>query len=468
MHNTLLKDSGSIEFSKRLLDAVIVVIAAHITAYFYLGKTIEELAPVYSLVMYFCAGMVFYLFPKLQLYASWRGRSMSMMFIHLVLAWGMIVSGGVFVSYLIHLSSQLSRLWMSCWFATGAILLIVHRLTVYTALRCMRKQGINTKSVVLVGYGEVGREIHRRALVQDWFGYHIKAIHCSAEERNHISDHGISAIENMEDIAQYAINHHVHEIWLTLPITEYDKLQKLQYLLRNALCDIRWMPDAPAISVISRRTIDFLGMLSVDLNRPESHGLRGVAKDMFDKLFALAVLSVLAVPFLIIAACIKHSSPGPVFFRQSRHGLNGKKFLIYKFRTMKLHREQSAVTQATQNDPRVTWIGGFLRRTSIDELPQFINVLMGDMSIVGPRPHALEHNDFYKDALDVYMLRHRVKPGITGWAQINGLRGETDTLDKMEKRVQFDMQYIKHWSFWLDVRIIFWTALKGWTGKNVY
>jgi putative colanic acid biosynthesis UDP-glucose lipid carrier transferase len=468
MHNILLKDPGGIELSKRLLDALIVVIAAHAAAFFYFGKSVEQQETAYPVIVYFGAGMVFYLFPKFQLYASWRGRPMLLMFAYLALAWALIVLSGVFFSYMLHLSARLSRLWMTYWFATGAVLLIFHRLAIYTVLRWMRRQGRNGKKVVLVGYGEVGREMHRRALKQDWFGYEIKAIHCSAEEQRHITDSKISRIERLEEIDDFVTRHDVHEVWLTLPVVEYDKLQKLQYLLRNALCDIRWMPDAPSISMISRRSIDFLGMLTVDLNRPESHGVRGIAKDLFDKVFALTVLAALALPFLVIAACIKYSSSGPVFFRQTRHGLNGKKFLIYKFRTMKLHVEHQAVTQATQNDPRVTWIGGFLRRTSIDELPQFINVLKGDMSVVGPRPHALEHNDFYKDELEVYMLRHRVKPGITGWAQINGLRGETDTLDKMEKRVQFDMQYIKQWSLWLDLKIIFWTALKGWTGKNVY
>jgi len=135
---------------------------------------------------------------------------------------------------------------------------------------------------------------------------------------------------------------------------------------------------------------------------------------------------------------------------------------------MKVHQEHDTVTQATQHDPRITRIGQFIRRTSLDELPQFINVLKGDMSVVGPRPHALQHNEMYKDLLELYMLRHRVKPGITGWAQIHGYRGETDTVDKMAKRVQFDLHYIRNWSLWMDLQIIVWTAFKGWTGKNAY
>jgi putative colanic acid biosynthesis UDP-glucose lipid carrier transferase len=228
------------------------------------------------------------------------------------------------------------------------------------------------------------------------------------------------------------------------------------------------VPDILGLQMLSRKMGNFLGFPAVDLNQPISSGLHGMAKDMFDKVFALITLILLTPLFIVIAVSIKATSPGPVFFRQPRLGLNGKKFNVYKFRTMKVHQENGLVKQATKNDPRITSIGGFLRRTSLDELPQFINVLLGDMSVVGPRPHALQHNEMYKGVVELYMLRHRVKPGITGWAQIHGYRGETDTVDKMAKRVQFDLHYIQNWSLWMDIRIIIWTAFKGWTGTNAY
>jgi putative colanic acid biosysnthesis UDP-glucose lipid carrier transferase len=228
------------------------------------------------------------------------------------------------------------------------------------------------------------------------------------------------------------------------------------------------VPDTMSMQILSNKFINFLGLPAVELNQPVSGGVGGIAKDLFDKVFAIVALILLVPLFIVIACCIRFSSPGPIFFKQPRLGLNGKKFNVYKFRTMKLHEENGVVRQATQNDPRITPIGGFLRRTSLDELPQFFNVLLGDMSVVGPRPHALQHNDLYKDKLEMYMLRHRVKPGITGWAQIHGYRGETDTVDKMAKRVQFDLHYIQNWSLWMDVKIIVWTAFKGWTGNNAY
>ena len=192
-------------------------------------------------------------------------------------------------------------------------------------------------------------------------------------------------------------------------------------------------------------------------------------KDVFDRLFALAALLLLSPLLLLLALAIKATSAGPVLFRQLRLGLDGRPFYVYKFRSMRVHRESDGrVTQATRDDPRVTPLGRFMRRTSLDELPQFINVLLGDMSVVGPRPHAMVHDDLYRRRLSHYMLRHSVKPGITGWAQIHGYRGETDTDDKMARRLALDLHYIRHWSFWLDLKIVCWTALHGWTDRNAY
>jgi len=198
-------------------------------------------------------------------------------------------------------------------------------------------------------------------------------------------------------------------------------------------------------------------------------GLNVCFKTIFDYVFAVVALVLISPLLLLIALAIKLDSPGPVIFKQKRHGWNGKIIHVYKFRSMKVHQETGlTITQATRNDPRITRIGAFLRRTSLDELPQFFNVLQGRLSVVGPRPHAVAHNEQYKELVPRYMLRHKVKPGITGWAQINGYRGETNTLDKMEKRVEHDLHYIENWSLWLDCYIIFMTIFKGFVNKNAY
>jgi putative colanic acid biosysnthesis UDP-glucose lipid carrier transferase len=445
----------------RLMDILVLEIAGGIASLIHFHVPLSETPPIHTVLLHFCSALAFLLFPQLELYGSWRGRSMPDMFVRIGASWALVLLIGLFFSFLIHHVGHVSRLWMFYWYASGVTLLVAYRSAVYLGLRFLRAKGLNNKRVVIVGYGSTGQEMHKRALHQDWSGYDVMVVHAAPEDAGKIVDPSIVRIRDMQEIPEYVVANHIHEIWITLPLMASPKLQELQYLLRNTLVDIRWVPDILGLQMLSNKMGNFLGLPVVDLNQPISSGLNGIIKDIFDRAFAIVVLILLLPLFATLAVLIKRSSPGPVFFRQPRLGLNGRKFNVYKFRTMKVHQEQNGVTQATKNDSRLTSIGGFLRRTSLDELPQFINVLLGDMSVVGPRPHALQHNEMYKDLLEMYMLRHRVKPGITGWAQIHGHRGETDTVDKMATRVQFDLHYIQHWSLWMDIRIIVWTAFKG-------
>lgn len=468
MERSVNKISSRLELSLRLIDVLAIEAASQLASHLHFGVSLGEISPVHTGMVYLCCALAFLLLPQMGLYTSWRGRPFLAMLGRIVVSWGMVLLVVLFFSFLIHHVGKISRLWVFYWYMNGIALLMLSRMLVYSALYYLRKKGWNIKRVVIVGYGQTGCEMHRRAVQQSWLGYEVKAVHTVSDDPAPLAVAGVQNIPALEEIHDYVTVNHIDEIWLTLPISASDKLQKLQYLLRNTLVDIRWIPDTLSMEILSRTTVDFMGFPAVDLNRPTSSGLGGIAKDLFDKIFSLTMLILMAPLFLVIAICIKCSSPGPVFFRQPRHGLNGRPFNVYKFRSMKLHQEHGAVTQAVQNDPRVTRIGGFLRRTSLDELPQFFNVLIGDMSVVGPRPHALQHNDMYKDRVDLYMLRHRVKPGITGWAQIHGYRGETDTEEKMAKRVQFDLYYIRNWTLWMDIQIVVWTAFRGWTGKNAY
>ncbi len=324
-----------------------------------------------------------------------------------------------------------------------------------------------SKRVLMIGYGKTAQKLHQRLKQQRRFAHRIVAIHEPDEHR--VIDSDIERLRNTAQISDAIARHQISEVWIALPLTEISRWHQLQPLLCQLLLDLRWVPDADTMTVLSHRHRDFLGMPMVDLNHPSDTGLRGLSKILFDRGFALCILILLLPLFAVLSLAIKYSSPGPVFFTQPRLGLNGKRFNVYKFRSMKLHQESDdRLTQATRDDPRVTPIGRFMRRTSLDELPQFFNVLKGDMSVVGPRPHALIHNDLYKDKLMMYMQRHRVKPGITGWAQINGCRGETDTEEKMASRIALDLHYIRNWSFSMDLKIILWTAFKGWTDTNAY
>lgn len=469
MEHKLSTTASRLELSLRVLDVLAIGAAGQLASLLHFGATLSDITSVHAGLVYLCCTLAFFLLPQLGLYTSWRGRSKWNLLWHVIGAWSLVLLVGLFFSFLIHYVGDLSRLWVSLWFANGVLLLMLSRVIVYTVLHYLRRKGWNSKRVVIVGYGKIGQEMYQRALQQDELGYVVKAIHAIVgTEPEQIPDSSVDKIETLDEIHEYVQQHKINEIWLTLPIGSSSQLQHLQYLLRNELVDIRWIPDTTSMQILSGTLIDFMGLPAVDLNRPVVNGAGAIAKELFDKGFSLVLLILISPLLITIAIGIKLTSSGPVLFAQPRHGLNGRKFNVYKFRTMKLHQERGVVTQASKGDLRITPLGQFLRRTSLDELPQFFNVLIGDMSVVGPRPHAIQHNDFYKDKIDAYMLRHRVKPGITGWAQIHGYRGETDTEDKMVNRVECDLYYIRNWSFWMDLKIILWTAFRGWTSANAY
>ncbi len=280
---------------------------------------------------------------------------------------------------------------------------------------------------------------------------------------------GLPTFCDREAFVSYVRNAHIDELWLAVPLSEGQTIVPFVELLRNDLINIRFIPDVSGLSAFNAGLANLEGTSAINLvaSPIASHSLIG--KEIFDRVFALCALLVLSPVLAGVALAVKCSSRGPVLFKQRRKGANGKVFSIYKFRSMRAHVEAAGtVKQATRNDPRVTRVGAFLRRTSLDELPQFFNVLRGEMSVVGPRPHAIEHDKFYQDIVDGYIHRYRIKPGITGWAQINGFRGETDRIEKMQGRVAHDLYYLSNWSFWLDMRIVMATIFKGLGHGNAY
>ncbi|RYF57735.1 MAG: exopolysaccharide biosynthesis polyprenyl glycosylphosphotransferase, partial [Comamonadaceae bacterium] len=243
--------------------------------------------------------------------------------------------------------------------------------------------------------------------------------------------------------------------------------------IMDSLCDstasIYFVPESSLFEGFSVDNTEIAGISLMSLHETQMLGLSKALKRLMDIVVAGAMVTVLSPIMLSAAIAVKLSSPGPIIFRQQRYGEDGERINVYKFRSMRVQEIQNGVVvQASKNDDRVTRVGRFLRKSSIDELPQLFNVLKGTMSIVGPRPHAAEHNELYRRQIKGYMLRHTVKPGITGWAQVNGLRGETDTLEKMERRAEFDRYYIRNWSLWLDITILFRTALLVIRDKNAY
>lgn len=414
------------------------------------------------------AGLLAYIvFPVMEVYKSWRGTPFSSMLLRTTLAWFLVCFTVVAGLFFLVGGASISRRWLSSWLVYALIALWIFRLVINSVLKAARRKGFNQKVVLLAGYGALGRLIHRRTRLYPDIGFHVKYI-LDGEIVTLPNIEDVELIKTFDQLEEIVRSQKVEEIWLTLPLSEQSQIREVMKRLRNDLVKIRWLPDLFALHILNHKFEDFMGLTAVHLNAAPSPGIHGWLKQCFDRVFAAAALMCLSPVFIAIACAVKISSPGPIFFRQPRQGQGGRQFMIYKFRTMKVHDESGAVTQAKKGDARITRIGAILRKTSLDELPQFINVLLGDMSVVGPRPHAVEHNRIYSDRIEGYMLRHLVKPGITGWAQINGWRGETDTLEKMERRVECDIFYIKNWSFLLDIKIIWRTAFKGWTNSNAY
>ncbi|WP_081503810.1 undecaprenyl-phosphate glucose phosphotransferase [Pectobacterium wasabiae] len=260
----------------------------------------------------------------------------------------------------------------------------------------------------------------------------------------------------------------VDEIYIALPMVALQRIRYFLSMMSDTTVDTYIIPDLYSYSSYVSQFRSINNIQTISIFRSPFDGIGSVIKRVEDLVIGGVITLMISPLLLVIAIGIKLTSRGPVLFKQDRYGLSGNKIKVWKFRSMHVMENAGVVTQATKNDPRVTRFGAFLRRTSLDELPQFFNVLQGTMSIIGPRPHAVVHNEQYRQLVENYMIRHKVKPGISGLAQVNGYRGEVDTLDKMEKRVHYDIAYIQSWSFWLDIKIIFRTIFKGFIGENAY
>jgi putative colanic acid biosynthesis UDP-glucose lipid carrier transferase len=272
----------------------------------------------------------------------------------------------------------------------------------------------------------------------------------------------------LRDVANYVYAHGVHEVYITLPLGSQPRIVELLEAVQGTTASLYFVPDVFGISIIQGRLQDMNGVPVVGICETPFTGTNELVKRVSDIILASIIL-VLISPILIgLAIGVKLSSPGPVIFKQRRNGLDGEEIIVYKFRSMRTQDNGAVVKQATKGDSRITPFGAFIRKTSLDELPQFINVLQGRMSIVGPRPHAVAHNEEYRRLIKAYMVRHKVRPGITGWAQVNGLRGETETIEKMQSRVEFDLEYLRNWSLGLDLQIIIRTIRLVVFDRNAY
>lgn len=408
--------------------------------------------------------LIFTIFPNFGLYYSWRGRNKWQRNASVGYAWLTVLTVLVVLSFAMKNSATFSRVWFFTWGILGYLYLVLYRVLFDFILDRLRLKGINRKKILVFGAGEVGKQINLKLKENYEVGFDIAAF-----VDDNIELHG-TTVDNIpvyspDKLIELLSN--CHELWIALPLRAEKRVLEILHQTRHLTAVIRFIPDIFNFRLLNHSITEIASIPIIEINGTPMTSTSHILKRIEDIVLSLVIVTLISPIVLIVAIIIKLTSKGPVLYKQERHGWNGKKIKVYKFRSM-YYSEKNEFKQATKNDSRITPIGNFIRKTSIDEFPQFLNVLQGRMSIVGPRPHAVSMNEDYKDKIDNYMQRHKVKPGITGWAQVSGLRGETDTIEKMEKRIEYDLYYIQNWSILFDLRIIFMTIFKGFIGKNAY
>ncbi|HEV3008388.1 MAG TPA: undecaprenyl-phosphate glucose phosphotransferase [Burkholderiales bacterium] len=350
--------------------------------------------------------------------------------------------------------------------ATPAALFVAHRVLPLVLPRVLATQGLQ-KVALIAGANDLGRRLAER-LRDPMLGIRVAG---------YFDDRGAGRLQNLpaaqnlgalSRLADYARAQRVDVIYIALPMASQPRILRLLEDLRDTTASIYFVPDIFVSDLIQARVDSIGGLPVVAVCESPFTGFNGVVKRLSDVLLSVSILAVISPLLLAIAIGVKASSPGPILFKQRRYGLDGRKIVVYKFRSMTVAEDGDLVRQATRNDSRITRFGAFLRRTSLDELPQFINVLQGRMSVVGPRPHAVAHNEIYRKLIRGYMIRHKVRPGITGLAQVMGWRGETETVEKMKGRIEMDLTYLRNWSLLLDLQIILKTVVVVLGRQNAY
>jgi len=419
----------------------------------------------------FSAVILFSFFAETQdAYRSWRGTGMRAEVDAVLFSWVMSILLLVVVDLFVFKLHVYEQLFMQAWLLIVPIELVCWHALVRSILRYFRSKGYNTRQVAIVGATPLGDRLRLMFQRMDWsglkfIGYYDDRVRVSDDRR--LADDAI-VIGNIAQLVDDCKSGKVDTVYITLAMSAEQRIKRLIDKLANSTASVYLVPDLFTFKLLNSRWVDYQGITAISIYETPFSGVDSLLKRLEDIIFSLIILSIIALPMLIIAGVIKLTSAGPVFFKQKRYGADGREIKVWKFRSMTVQDDGADVKQATKGDARITPFGAFIRKTSLDELPQFFNVLTGSMSIVGPRPHAVAHNEEYREKILGYMLRHKVKPGITGLAQISGFRGETDTLDKMEGRVKYDLKYIQTWSIRLDLKIIFLTVFKGFVDKNAY
>ena len=424
----------------------------------------EPFEPIYAVLAVAAILVTLRVFGELPLT---NGRSMLVPGHGILADWVTVAGALLFLGFLTKTSDLYSRKLLITWFLLTPFVLHGAQEVARRLLYRFLTTSVVARRKVIVGLNKMGLELARE-IAEDPCRGMIKGFFDDRSDERVRPAHAYPVLGNVEDVARYVKQHGIHVVYITLPMTRDPRIVRMLDELRDTTASLYFVPSTLPFDMIQAR-VDHIGSVPVlAVCETPFYGINGVLKRAADIVVSAGVLLLIWPLMAAIAVGVKLNSAGPVVFRQRRCGLDGKEIVVLKFRTMTVCEDGARVTQAQRNDPRVTPFGAFLRRTSLDELPQLFNVLAGSMSIVGPRPHACAHNEEYRRLINGYMVRHKVRPGITGWAQVNGFRGETDSIEKMKQRIEYDLDYLNHWSLALDFRIVLKTIPLVLKDKKAY
>lgn len=408
------------------------------------------------------------------LYRSWHGVSGDRELLCAAATWAFAVPALILLGFVFELlepvARELTHPGAVAWLLASPLGIVAMRAALRLHQRHARRRGRNVRGLAIVGCTEIGLQLARNIERAPWTGLRTIGFFDDrpADRRGELPDDVAGCVGNIDDLVRQAREGKVYMIYITLPLRAEERIKGVLARLADTTASVYLVPDFYVYELLHSRWINVGGLPAVSVFENPFYGVDGIIKRLLDVVLGSIILVCAAVPMVLVALAVKLSSRGPVFFKQKRYGLDGRPIDVWKFRSMRVCENGAVVRQATRDDPRVTKVGAFIRKTSLDELPQLFNVLEGTMSLVGPRPHANAHNEQFRTQIQGYMLRHKVKPGITGLAQVSGWRGETDTLDKMQRRVECDHQYIREWSPWLDLKILFRTVFTVLSKQNAY
>jgi putative colanic acid biosynthesis UDP-glucose lipid carrier transferase len=451
----------------RLIDFVLIYAALWLPTYARGGVWDQRswAAATIAAVLFLVIGQ------SIRLYEGARGIGVELQLVRACASWFVgVVPVLLFVLFITKQTEAYSRIIVSSWFVLAPFCISIWRTTTTLGLRELRAHGYNRRSAAIIGMTELGEQLALQMQAVPSLGLQVYGFYDDrAEERCHPIPESLGTYAgSLKDAVNAARTGEIDLIYIAFPLRAEPRINELLRELSDTTASVYLAADFFAFDLLRARWGTVGGVPTVSLHETPFYGVDGWLKRLEDIVLGALILMIISIPMLIIGICVKLTSPGPALFRQRRYGLNGEVIHVLKFRSMTVTEDGAEIQQATEGDARITKLGAFLRRTNLDELPQFFNVLKGTMSIVGPRPHAVAHNELYRKKIHGYMLRHKVKPGISGWAQVNGWRGETDTLEKMEKRVEHDLDYISNWSLLWDLQIIFMTVFGSGARQNAY